>query len=217
MIVLHGGYLLSLSDAASSGFHLWAEGAFDATAPRPLHPRALPGPALDALLRSGAGSLFGASLLARSRVRRVALAVPAGRNRPVPSVAALRDGDDYATAGAISLRTFELDALFPPPSRVLDLLVHLPEALPAEPGGLSAGDDLEYWIEVARWAFDLLLRRRVLPTIDEGRGRWHPVLFDPSEKERLAAFASAMPPAGRTVALPGEAAPGEPLFPPAEA
>jgi hypothetical protein len=66
---------------------------------------------------------------------------------------------------------------------------------------LTAGDDLLYWCEAARWAFDLLHRRRVAPAFEEAHPRWRLVLSDSHEKDRLARFVSALPPLARTASL----------------
>ena len=104
-------------------------------------------------------------------------------------------------------------ALLLSPLEALDVLLYLPETLRARPLSVAAGDDLDYWAEVARWAFDLLLRRRVAPTVDGGQPRWRPVLSDPHEKDRFRRFADAMPPGSRTLAPPDGRPRSDGLFP----
>jgi hypothetical protein len=77
--------------------------------------------------------------------------------------------------------------------------------------GLLLGDDVDYWAAVAAWVLDLLHRRRVVPAVEEGRARWRAVLTDPHEKDRVEAFAQAMPPSSRAVGWPGASADG--LYP----
>jgi hypothetical protein len=205
LIVLHGAPL-------PSGFALWAEGAHLSRDGRDAHPRAVPPEEFEALLHEA--GLNGLLPTARGRTADLALAAPAVHGRPVPSVPALREPADYASSGAAALRTFLLPGLVFPPADALEALLWLPGALRLRPLALAAGDDLEYWAEVARWTYDLLLRRRVAPTAEAGRPRWRPVLTDPHEKERFRRFAAALPPVSR--ALTEAAAPrGDGGLPPA--
>jgi hypothetical protein len=207
LIALHGAPL-------PSGFAFWAEGPYVARDARDAHPRAVPADELEAALRDeGLGGFLPA---ARARVASLALVAPAVHGRPVPSVPALREPADYAAApGAPVLRTFLLQGLVLGPVDALEALLALPSVLRVRPLSLTAGDDLEYWAEVARWTYDLLLRRRVAPTADGGRPRWRPVLTDPHEKERFRRFAAALPPVSR--ALSEEGAAHEGGLPPAAA
>jgi superfamily II DNA or RNA helicase len=212
LIVLHGGYLPARSSTSSGGFALWGEGPFVPRAARDRHARALDAADLEAALKAEGLGL--GSGMAKGRALRLSLTAPAWHVRPVPSVPALREAGDYAATGAPSLRLFELDGLFLSPLEALDVLLYLPEALRARPLPVGAGDDLDYWAEVARWAFDLLLRRRVAPAVDDGRPCWRPVLSDPHEKDRFRRFVDAMPPSSRTLAaLDGHPPRGDGLFP----
>ncbi|HTS01147.1 MAG TPA: hypothetical protein VMN04_01370, partial [Thermoanaerobaculia bacterium] len=208
MIVLHGSPL-------PSGFAFWAEGATVARAARDAHPRAVAAEELEAALREE--GLAGFLPSARARVAALALAAPAVQGRPVPSVPALREPADYAAAGSPTLRTFLLPGLVFAPVDALEALLGLPGLLRLRPLSLTAGDDFEYWAEVARWTYDLLLRRRVAPTADADRPRWRPVLTDPHEKERFRRFASALPPVSRALSEEGAAPPSDGGLPPAAA
>lgn len=199
MIVLHGGYLPASSSSNPSGFFLWGEGDFVQRTPL-VHPRSVDVGVLEAELRAEGVPLGPASAGALGRIRngRLAISVPSWERRPVPSTPAIRDGGDYSVQGEPILRRFEIEALFLTPHQTIDVLLPLPELLRADPRSVMAGDDIDYWSEVARWTFDLLLRRRVAPTIDDRVPRWRPVLSDPHEKGRFERFASAMPPVSRT-------------------
>ncbi len=212
MIRLHGGYLAFTPGFPLRGFFVWAEGAYNALAEKNRHPRALSHADIDAFLLSETREVFPRVFLDRCQRGRIQITVPAFRGRPVPSIPALRDSEDYVPPGKAVLRPFELDVLFLPAPRVLETLLYLADVLPPTRSGVGPADDLEYWIETARWAFDLLLRRRVAPVIENGWARWHPVLSDHFEKGRLDLFASACPPVARTAAPVGMRHPAE-LFP----
>src|SRR5664280_1093308 len=197
LIVLHGV-------PRPSGFALWAEGLFAPREGRDRHPRDLePSELLEALGVEGLTPFVSA----RAELTSLMLAAPAVHGRPVPSAPALREPADYAAPFTAVLRTYEVPALVLPMAHALETLLALPAALRARPLSVSAGDDLDYWAEVARWVFDLLLRRRVAPGVDGGHPRWRPVLDGPHERERLRRLAEAMPPVSRAV-LPAGTRPG---------
>jgi hypothetical protein len=206
LIVLHGSPLLS-------GFAFWAEGPTVAHTARDSHPRAVSAEELETALRDE--GLAGFLPATRARVAALALTAPAVHGRPVPSVPALREPADYAAPGTPVLRAFFLQGLVLAPVDALEALIGLPGVLRLRGFSLTAGDDLEYWAEVARWTYDLLLRRRIAPTADAGRPRWRPVLTDPHEKERFRRFAAALPPVSRALSEEGAAPTPEGGLPPA--
>jgi SNF2-related domain/SNF2 Helicase protein/Helicase conserved C-terminal domain len=193
LIVLHGA-------PHPSGFALWTEGLFSPREGRDRHPRTLePRELLAALSAEGLSSFVSA----RAETTTLTLAVPSVHGRPVPSAPALREPADYAAPFSAVLRTYEVPALVLPVTDALETLLALPVALRARPLSVSAGDDLDYWAEVARWVFDLLLRRRVAPGSDGAQPLWRPVLDDPHERERFRRLAEAMPPVSRALLPPG--------------
>jgi SNF2 family DNA or RNA helicase len=193
LIVVHGAYVPAFPLASLAGFALWGEGPFAPRDSRDRHPRAVDSETLAAALRSE-----GLGLPSAARPIALALSVPAWHGRPVPSLPALRDAEDYAPAAAPALRLYEVPALLLSAVETLDVLLSLPESLRARLLPVAAGDDLDYWAEVARWTFDLLLRRRVAPSVEYGVPRWRPVLSDPHERDRFQRFAAAMPLGSRT-------------------
>ncbi len=212
LVVLHGGPLPPSGPVPTPGFFLWGEGPFRDRGETSVHPRLLEGSALLGALRSAGFPLtLGVGLVRETPLH---LTVPALQDRPVPSAASLREDLDYS-GGEVSLRTYLLDALVVPPGRAFDLLIHLSEAGELDRAGTALGDDLEYWTAVAGWAFDLLRRRRVVPTVEGGIPRWRPVLTDPHEKDRFELFSRAMPAVSRTSAWPGTRREG--LYPSASA
>ena len=199
MIVLHAGHLLPSPDAPAHGVYVWGEGAFAARGDRLAHPRAISAAELEPLLGTS-----------RTRPGRIVLTLPAAHGRPVPSLPALRDESDYGP-DVFPLRPFSVDVLFVPPSRAIDFLLHFQDHLASARGGATAGDDLEYWSGAAAWAFQFLLRRRIVPSVEEGQPRWKPVLTDRADREAIEQMATAMPLASRTASA-GDAGPSL-LFP----
>ena len=205
LIVLHGNPLPPAGHLPGTGFFLWAEGAFSGARQRPEHPRALDVPALETALK-GAGLAVAA--MGHVRRARIVLTVPTLRGRPVPSHPALRQDEDYA-GGETALKPLEVEGLVVPAHRAFEALLAMGEN--PDRNGLLLGDDVDYWAAVAAWVLDLLHRRRVVPAVEEGRARWRAVLTDPHEKDRVEAFAQAMPPSSRAVGWPGASADG--LYP----
>ncbi|MBL8115613.1 MAG: DEAD/DEAH box helicase, partial [Acidobacteria bacterium] len=202
MFIVHGGYLAAFARGSDTdgtpGFFLWGEADAAHEVPRDEHPRDVPVDQLEEALRAAGAAFPGSQRGALTRTR-ITLSFPVWHGRPVPSDPALRDVSDYSQAGAPHLSPLEVDALLVAPDAILDALVPLPEALAQ--GRLTAGDDLLYWCEAARWVFDLLHRRRVAPAFEEAHPRWRLVLSDSHEKDRLARFVSALPPLARTASL----------------
>ena len=209
MIVVHGAYVPELSKPPFSGFFLWAEGTAECGGAPERHPRAVEADALEEALRPlGLGGTPGAGRAATASV-----ALPARGGWPLAPSSVRREA---GSGGPTVLRWFDVPGLRLTPLETLEFVPHLAASLRARPQGLLTGDDLDYWAEAARWAFDLLLRRRVAPSADGVRPVWRPVLSDPAERDRLQRFVAGLPPSARTSSSPearGTARPG-PLFPP---
>jgi len=205
LIVLHGNPLPPTGTLPGTGFFLWGEGAFVGGRRRPEHPRQVDPPALEGVLKAA-----GLAVAAMGTVKpgRLVLTLPTLRSRPVPSHPALREDEDYA-AGEVALKPLEVEGLVLPPGRAFEALLAMGET-PERPG-LLLGDDVDYWAAVAAWVLDLLHRRRVVPSVEDGRARWRPVLTDVHEKERAEVFSQAMPASSRAVGWPGSVAEG--LYP----
>lgn len=190
--------------APQPGFFLWGEGAHVGARQKPEHPRHLGPAALESVLKAA-----GLAVAATGHVRpgRLVLTLPCIGSRPVPSHPALREDEDYA--GGDIVLTFEVEGLVLPAGRAFDALTAMGES-PERPG-LLLGDDVDYWVAVAAWVLDLLQRRRIVPSFEDGHARWRPVFNDPHEKDRADLFAQAMPPSSRAIGWPGSTAEG--LYP----
>ncbi len=209
LVLLHGAFVPDLSEPPLSGFFLWGEGAAAPGTAAERHPRAVEAPALEEALRPlGLGVPPGGA----GRAATASVALPARSGWPLAPASVPREPGG---SGPAALRWFDVPALRLSPLEVLDFVPHLAATLRARPQGLHTGDDLDYWAEAARWALDLLLRRRVAPSAEGVRPVWRPVLSDPAERDRFQRFAAALPPSARTVSAPAARAasrPG-PLFP----
>ncbi len=198
LILLHGVYVPELSEPPLTGFLLWAEGEAPEAPPPDRHPRALAPAALEEALRPHG---LGSAPAGRMRAVTAHLALPSRGGWPLAPASFLRDA---GASGAPSLRWFEIPGLRLTAIETLDLVPNVATSLRARPQKLRSGDDLDYWAKAARWAFDLLLRRRVAPSADAVTPLWKPVLSDPAERERLQRFAAALPPAARTATRTAE-------------
>src|ERR1700686_3684698 len=139
LIVVHGA-------PRPPGFALWAEGGYAPHDGRDRPPRAPePRELLEALSSEGLLSPFSS----RTETTVLTLVVPAVHGRPVPSAPALREPADYAPPFSATLRVYEVPAFVLPVAAALETLLALPAALRARPLPVSAGDDLDYWAEVA--------------------------------------------------------------------
>ena len=86
--------------------------------------------------------------------------------------------------------------------RQLQSLLALADHDPASP--LEQGQALRYWIQVGRFAAELLANQRFIPTLlhehDNGlHARWRPWLHDEPVRERMAGLLRGMPPVVRAV------------------
>lgn len=65
--------------------------------------------------------------------------------------------------------------------------------LPLASGHPDIGDDLRWWTHLQRWALSLIARGRWLPQIEDGCGRWLPLLNRESDRRRLEELAIGIP------------------------
>ncbi|MGH2849996.1 MAG: DEAD/DEAH box helicase [Solirubrobacteraceae bacterium] len=96
---------------------------------------------------------------------------------------------------APALAAWEVPALGLAVDAALELLL----ALPAQPGrGVAVGESLRFLAQAGKLALELLARGRLLPSLDR-RGnawvaRWHAIIDDPLDGDRVRRLAEAMPP-----------------------
>jgi SNF2 family DNA or RNA helicase len=228
VLELHGSWVLATAAHPEAALALWVEqvptrqrasrlagpaGASKTSRRRgadrtPRHPHALAPRELTAAL---------ATVLPVATARRPAVSVrswdilawlPTLDDRPLPSRAAVAEGrEERETPRGRTREDVRRPALalwrmpaqvYSAPAAVDALL-----ALAGASGGPALDDSLRVWIAAARLALELLCRQRFAPALEQERGtsfaRWRPLLDDPEDRERFAALADAMPPAGRSL------------------
>jgi SNF2 family DNA or RNA helicase len=108
----------------------------------------------------------------------------------------------HTDGGAPEIRPWRVEGLYAPADGLLRLLAALPAGQdPSETFRL--GSDLIYWSAVARFALELLARKRFLPGLEGDNGAmravWLPVLDGPDDAARFETLAQGMPPACRAL------------------
>jgi hypothetical protein len=103
------------------------------------------------------------------------------------------------------LEQSELSALRFSPAEAVDLLMSLPDPLPAE-----CGDSVRYFVTLARFLTDCIRREKFYPVVRRPNAHheavWRLHLPTAEELDRLERFANSMPPSCRAV-VGEEAAP----------
>ncbi len=188
MIVVHG---LWRDDRLS----LWAEDSALAVTPArasrttPAHPFAV---AADQL----AGILDGAATKAPHGVAELHLPTRAGVVLDSPEL--VRDNLPDHGRGVVSLRRWRVPALEFDPDDALVILCEL------EPDKATIGATVRHLAQLASFAHDLVVRGRMLPSLDRrdqhARAVWRPVLTG-ADASWAQALTLALPPAGRAGAM----------------
>ncbi len=116
---------------------------------------------------------------------------PSGKLSPTPSTPML----NLTPVEPSELRTWRVPVLTVSAKDILGLF-----ADPVSPDALES-DDLAAWRLAGRWALDILAGGRYVPTADytgpDPVAVWRPWLNNPTDQERLARLAAALPPAAR--------------------
>jgi SNF2 family DNA or RNA helicase len=149
------------------------------------------------LLREALGALTGGLLVKSANDGSLTLRLPATAKGPLPSPELVLEEAGDARQG-IELKRWEVPALLLDASLALDALLALPGN---PPRGVTYGSSLRFWIEVARFSFELVTRQCFAPSVREvGQGSvltyratWQAVL-SPEDAERARQLASMMPP-----------------------
>ena len=206
MIVLH-----SLWDK-SGKLGLWAESSYlPALASRPrgrqpkrprprLHPFALAEEGLREALRKLSQGLPWDNVAWQV----MAILLPSTRNGPLPSPWLIRE-DPVEAPRATELLPWDVASLRIDPDLALDFLLSL-SIIP--PHGVGFGDSLRFWMEVAKYSLELIIKGQYAPTIREKmedgkqsfQAGWEAVIGE-GESEKVFHLTEAMPPVCRL--LPG--------------
>ena len=207
MRILHGTWLGDDAAERAGTFALWAETSETrAGASARQHPFAMTTRDLQSVLKE----LSSGNPPERNATKSsVALWLPSTRSAPQPSLEILSNDVGGIAQGSVTLAKWRADALIIAPRDTLDLLVSLP-ASDETPHGIKIGSDLRYWQVVAKFAFELLARQRLKPTLEKKDerffARWQPLVNQPDEQARLTRLVRAMPPICRAVSSNDKAA-----------
>jgi SNF2 family DNA or RNA helicase len=161
-------------------------------------PRAHPHAATEAELRQALGDLGGAD--ENTTADRILVQLPTVNGSPMPSPeAAVLNG--HLGDATPTLTSWRVPALTFDATRAAELLLLLgDEELSAD---RMLGDDLRFWSVATRFAFELLYRQRLAPTVrkdgESYLARWEPVLDD-DDAQRFARLERSMPPVCRAPA-----------------
>lgn len=200
--VLHGTWIADPNERDRELFFLWAEREAEPVAalassdrgPRVRrHPYAVTAIEVAALLDTVAPDV---PWRGAERLTRVAY-LPSDDAGPIMPVTR-----PAVAAGACTIRPWRVEGLQGPLDRLLGLLAALPAGQDAAEA-FRPGTDLVYWGAVARFALELLARKRFLPGLEGENGTmraiWLPVLDGPDDAARFELLAQGMPAACRAV------------------
>lgn len=155
------------------------------------HPFALDHAALQEVL----GETIGSPLLKRTRTSTITLRLPSTTKAPSHSPELLLDD---SLNDALTLKWWDIKTLTFSSGLSLDLLLALPET---PQYGVVYGSSLRFWMTVATFAYELLVKQAYVPTLQgtkQGRttlygAQWKAFLSQ-EDTERLRVLTQAMPP-----------------------
>ena len=201
MIVLHANW----DHLVPGKLHLWAESSSPtgATMRRrgkqpeeqqpQRHPFALPHDPLQEAISELVGSLLSKSV-GSSRLR---LSLPSTATAPQSSPELMLEKEPIDLK-ATGFKSWEVATLTLEPGNALDFLLALPNDAPRS---IAYGSSLRFWMEAARFAFELIARQAYIPALEETRqdgvsifrADWQ-VLLAAEDVERFSVLSKAMPP-----------------------
>ena len=145
--------------------------------------------------------------------------LPSTDGRAIPSSTLVGGSADAPNVGNVVVAPHAVDVLPLSPEAAIALLRGCGGRSLLAPG-LAIGDDLQYWVRLARFAAQLVAEHAYLPTLRAERNgsrerllaRWTP-RFDAARRKRFAGIVESMPAACRAL---GPAHAPEPTMPPIE-
>ncbi len=139
--------------------------------------------------------------LARCEASSIALRLPWDDDGPRPSDWLAASIGDVEFSRDVELKRTTIDTIEVPPDVAARVLLELEDADPTD--GLHFDHDTRYWMSIARFALELLVQQRFVPSLIVGAERtravWYPWLDDQKLLEQLAVMLAAMPPVVRSV------------------
>jgi len=156
-------------------------------------------------LTESIGELTDSLLLKRASKSTLALRLPSTTTLPSHSPELIVDEE---TNGATSLKWWDVTTLTFSAGPVLDFLLSLPDN---PPYGAAFGSSLHFWVEAAKFSFELISKQSFIPTIQETKQSktttyqavWKAILSQ-EDRERMNLLTNAMPPICWAFMPPGE-------------
>ena len=109
----------------------------------------------------------------------------------------LHSATTEATTTQLYLQPWRVDGFYLDATEAMKFLSSLPLSTDENPENDFIGGDLRFWLQLARWSFDLLARCKFLPTIksqsDGAVASWQVLLDSAVDQTRLEKFAQLMP------------------------
>ncbi len=193
MIALHGRWERRKGNLL---FHLWGEKSLGENGSRHMRgrdPRAHP---FAASYTDLLGAVMNISYPARcTPEERLRLSLPTySDGTPKPSSDAA-----FVGKGKLSFREWEVPTVELEPHDAVAFMNNVQGAGETREHGFTCGNDLLYWIEVSKFAIELVVRQRYVPAMrhdgkaKEPSARWMPILNDQQDSARLALLEGMMP------------------------
>ncbi|MBA3922080.1 MAG: DEAD/DEAH box helicase, partial [Nostocaceae cyanobacterium] len=123
----------------------------------------------------------------------------------------LHSATTEATTTQLYLQPWRVDGFYLDATEAMKFLSSLPLSTDENSENSFIGGDLRFWLQLARWSFDLLARCKFLPTIksqsDGAAASWQVLLDSAVDQTRLEKFAHLMPVSCRMYEIENEESP----------
>ncbi len=135
-------------------------------------------------------------------VRNISLSLPCDDNGPRPSDRLTSAMGPAEIANDLRLGKVQIPTVALSNDQAIASALRLEDVGPSE--GLEFGRSLRYWITVARFALELIVDQRFIPTLVQPRdgnlqAAWHLWLHDEAARTRVSVLLAAMPPIARAI------------------
>ncbi len=159
------------------------------------HPFTLPAEALIEALKN----LVGSTVIGDAETQPLLLQLPATGAGPLPSPELILDETYDATDSAkAAFSAWTVPSCVLDAGSALDFLLRLPASAPQ---GVAYGSDLRFWVEAARFGFELITRQCFVPALhrvtNKGKTTYRAVwdaYISPEDNARLETLVKVMPP-----------------------
>ncbi|RLF60075.1 MAG: hypothetical protein DRN27_00600 [Thermoplasmata archaeon] len=176
-------------------FHMWAESSRsfsikknETGRKKKLHPFAASKNELKELINDFSLPID-ANLICFEKIK---IMLPSHNKKPVPSPWLLLDEDPIDPT---SIDTWDINTSTLNPFQSFNALLKIPQKIN---GNIVVGDSFYFWAEVAKFALDIIIKQKFIPSIikdESGKyvALWQPV-FETDDKQRIQLFSKVIPP-----------------------